>query len=353
MVRFALAICALLVACAILYGWGMAVRRFARTEGGSRAVTVVLGLAVLLPIGGILNLVRLATPAMWLIVGIGLALFILHAKSLRMRWPNQDAAQVEVLLAVGLIALVTGFAVLTQLPPSAFNYHDDFQKYLAHPVRMLATGMLFGSPLSAIGSETLGGLAFLQAFPLLVAPIEYINGVDAILGFLLLMMLGASAGWGRLAPLPGAALAPLLIAFINPQYVNVSSLFTGAALMAAAVMLLADERERFPPSQVALGLIYGGLVALKPIFVLFPLAHLPLAIWSVARMEKSWRTGLVWSLQVGLCSAAALLPWLLLHAPHYFSMQPQPSDPIPPAATPDALHILSITPLAYGATVPA
>ena len=120
-----------------------------------------------------------------------------------MRWPREDAKQVEVLLAVGLITLVIGFAILTQFPPSAFNYHDDFQKYLAHPVRMLATGTLFGSPLSAIGSETLGGLAFLHAFPLLVAPVEYINGVDAILGLLLLMMLGASAGWGRAGALAG------------------------------------------------------------------------------------------------------------------------------------------------------
>jgi hypothetical protein len=349
MVRFFLASCGLLVACASLYGWGMAVRRFARADGGSRPLTMALGLAVLLPIGGLLNLVRLATPvALWLIVGIGLVLFIPHVKSLRMRWPRQDSGQVEVLTAAGLITLVIGVAIFTQLPPSAFNYHDDFHKYLAHPVRMLATGTLFGSPLSAIGSESLGGLAFLHAFPLLVAPVEYINGVDAILAFLLLMMLGASAGWGRLAPLPGAALAPLLIAFINPQYVNVSSLFTGAALIAAAVMLAADDREKSPPSPIALGLIYGGLVALKPIFLLFPLVHLPLTALSIAYTGKSWRAGLVWGLQAGLCSAAALLPWVLLHAPHYLSMQALPTDPIPPAATPDRLHIFSINTLAYG-----
>ena len=352
MVRFGLAICALLVACAALYGWGMAVRRFVHAPNGSRAITMALGLAALLPIGGVLNLVRLATPiALWVTVGIGLVLFVMHARSLRMRWPKEDFAQVEVILAVALIAIVVGFAVLTQLPPSAFNYHDDFHKYLAHPVRMLATGTLFGSPLSAIGSETLGGLAFLHAFPLLVTPLEYINGVDAILGLLLLMMLGASAGWGRFAPWPGAVLAPLLIAFINPQYVNVSSLFTGAVLMAAAVMLTADDREALPPSRIALGLLYGGLVALKPIFILFPLVHLPLAALAVVRSTKSWRAGIVWALQVGLCSAAVLLPWLLLHAPHYLlSMQPQPADAVPPAATIDRLHIFSINPLAYGTT---
>jgi len=215
---------------------------------------------------------------------------------------------------------------------------------------MLATGTVFGSPLSAIGSESLGGIAFLHAFPLLVAPIEYIYGVEAIFGLLLLMLLGASAGYGRLTPWPGALVAPLLIAFINPQYVNVSSLFTGAALMGAATMLLADDRERNPPSQVALGLIYGGLVALKPILLLFPLLHLPLAALSVAQVGKSWRAGVVWALQTGLCSAAALSPWLLLHSPHYLSAQPQPTDPIPPASIPDPLNVLATAPLAYGGT---
>jgi hypothetical protein len=46
-----------------------------------------------------------------------------------------------------------------------------------------------------------------------------------------------------------------------------------------------------------------------------------------------------------------LLPWLLLHAPHYLlSMQPQPVDVVPPAAVVDRLHIFSINPLAYGTT---
>ena len=76
MLRFVLASCGLLVACASLYGWGMAVRRFAHAEGGSRPVTMALGLAALLPIGGLLNLIRFATPvALWLVVGVGLLLF--------------------------------------------------------------------------------------------------------------------------------------------------------------------------------------------------------------------------------------------------------------------------------------
>src|SRR5262249_35092577 len=158
------------------------------------------------------------------------------------------------------------FAVATQLPPDVFNFHDDLQKYFAHPVRQLATGTLLGSPLSALGSETLGGIAFLQSFVVSIFPLQYINGVDAIFGLSLLMILGAAAGWRLMSPLPGALFAPLLIACINPQYVNVSALYIGSCLMATAIMLTVEVQGRAAhrPCPLAMGLIYGGLIALKP-----------------------------------------------------------------------------------------
>jgi hypothetical protein len=87
---------------------------------------------------------------------------------------------------------------------------------------MLATGTLYGSPLSALGSETLGGQAFIHAFILLIAPIQYINGADTIFGLMLLMCLSAAAGWQRFHVIPGALIAPLLIVSINPQLTSLS-----------------------------------------------------------------------------------------------------------------------------------
>lgn len=83
-----------------------------------------------------------------------------------------------------VVALVAVFA------PRAFNFHDDFQKYFAYPTRMLATGTLAGSTLSALGSETLGAQSFLHALVLSVLPIGYINGVDAVFGQFALMVSG-------------------------------------------------------------------------------------------------------------------------------------------------------------------
>ena len=118
------------------------------------------------------------------------------------------------LFAIGTqLPMAMLFAIGTQLPPREFNYQDDLQKYFAHPVRMLETGVLRGSPLSALGSETLGGQAFLHGIVLSVLPIPYINGVDAIFGLFVLLLIAASAAWRRFGIIPGAALAAFLNAF--------------------------------------------------------------------------------------------------------------------------------------------
>ena len=66
----------------------------------------------------------------------------------RVQWRfDYDAkAKVEIASASILIGLATLFAILTQLPPKTFNSHDDFEKYLAYPVRMLKTALCLEVP---------------------------------------------------------------------------------------------------------------------------------------------------------------------------------------------------------------
>jgi hypothetical protein len=137
-----------------------------------------------------------------------------------------------------VISLIIGFTIETQLPPRVFNFHDDFEKYFTYPVRMLQTGTLFGSPLSAIGLETLGGEAVLHGIIINHFPIPYINGADAVFGLLLCLVLVVSVVPRRLPFLPISLLGLLMVFFINPQYVNVSALYLGSAFMMASILLL-------------------------------------------------------------------------------------------------------------------
>jgi hypothetical protein len=354
--QFFLSILSLLAGSIVFYGWGSAVRRVSRAPTGSAPVTVALGVAAVILLGGVANLARVAyAPTLWVIAAAGIVLCVVTLRArpgfglseIRPLWSSGPAATIEFALAAVFIAAVIGFAVVTQVPPDIFNAHDDFQKYFVHPIRMLATGTLFAHPLNALGLQTFGGLAVLHGAVLSLAPLPFINGVDAVFGLLLLLMLAASAGWRRLSPLPGALLGPLLIVMVNPQYVNTSALFLGAALMAAAVMLVSDEREGASPSTIAVGMLYAALVALKPTFGLFALLHLPLSALAVAAAQRSVWVGFGWGWRAALSAAVAFSPWLLLHLPNYLHMRTAPDGPIGDVPAESFGLLFSIKPFFY------
>src|SRR5580704_12490496 len=160
----------------MLYGWGWAARRLLRAKPTTWPATAASGMAALVFLGGVLNLARIAYPwALGCVAGAGVGLgAVAIAKGERPRISLGP-------LAVAVAVLV--FVAVTQLPPRAYNFHDDYQKYFVHPVRMLETGTVFGSPLNDIGLDTLGGQAFLDGFAVRFFPIRYINGVDAAFAF--------------------------------------------------------------------------------------------------------------------------------------------------------------------------
>lgn len=144
----------IVVATLMFFGWGSAFCRLLGIEKPLPA-RIALGLAAVVFIGGILNLARIAYPATLIGVAIsGVALALCTRISFE-RPP---------LIIATLIAAAVIFAIATQLPPNIYNFHDDYQKYFAYPVRMVETGTVYGSPLSAMGLQTLGAQAFLDSF---------------------------------------------------------------------------------------------------------------------------------------------------------------------------------------------
>ena len=319
--KLLVAAAALTLSAFVLRGIGARARRLAGTPGGTWPVSIGLGLSVLVFAGGLLNLARLAAaPGLWALIAAAIAVSALESRrEAPFRLPADAQGRAEIAAAAAVIAAALVFAIHTQLPPTIFNVEDDFKKYFAHPVRMLATGTLAGSPLNSLGLATLGGQAFLHGLVLSLLPIGYINGVDAVFGFLVLMLIGACAGWRRFRPFPGAMLGPLLIAAVNPQYVNVTTLYLGGALMATAVMLVADDREDVAPAPVLLGAVYAALVALKPSFALFMACHLPLCVLAARGKGDSWKSSLAWGARAAAWTVVALAPWLALYAPEYLA----------------------------------
>jgi hypothetical protein len=306
---------------AAFYGWGRLTRHLAGLPDGTWPVSVALGLAVSIFFGGVLNLCRLAYPAILAAIAVaGLALAAMAARRGGVfRWPVSYYA-----LAWGVVvAALTGLMIATQLAPALYNSYDDFQYYFPHAVRMVETGTLYGSPLNALGGESLGGQTFLQGFVVGFFPLKFINAADAVFCFFLCMALAGSPAFGRPALWPAAIVGTLAVFIINPQFVNVASLYSTVLLASALTILSVDPRERgndVPAGwrQAAIpALFYAGAVALKNTGLVF--FGLQFVIFTTASCWAATdrRACLLHAGRIAVLSAVFLAPWLLLYAPYY------------------------------------
>src|SRR5580693_7735221 len=120
---FAASLALIAVAMLMFLGWGWAFSTLLRLEPRTWPTVAALGMATVVFIGGILNLARLAYPAaLAAVVALGVLLAILALR---------DGLSIEpppIIVAI-LIAIILIFSVTTQLPPSVYNFHDDYQKY--------------------------------------------------------------------------------------------------------------------------------------------------------------------------------------------------------------------------------
>ncbi len=276
-----------------------------------------------------LNLFGFAyTGALDAIVVCGWGLCALRARSQRHSLPSHfkgtiaSPARFDSVVLWLLIGTIVIFAIATQLPPRAYNYSDDFQKYLTFPVRMIETGTLYGSALSSIGRETLGGQAVLHSLILAHFSIQYVNGADAVFCLLLCLLMIYSLGAQYRSSLVPTLLSILLLTVINPQYVNTSPLYSISALIMALILTEAGEQDDLKGWEqcrpiVTVVLIYAALIALKPSAVPFA------GLFVILSLTFDWLRGgsilstVLRGLVLFIATMVFISPWILLHLPHY------------------------------------
>jgi hypothetical protein len=335
-----------------LGGMGLVARRIPAIGPLGTALLPAVGLALFIFAGGLLNLAGLAGPLeIWILLAIGMFASLRALASwagARKRWSATGGTAAVVAVAAALLAVT----LASQLAPRAYNWQDDLQKYFAHPVRMLETGTVYGSPLSAIGAENLGGLAFVQGSALVCLPLAGINGVDAVLGLLLCLIPVVALGISRPGLGAVGVLAVASTAIIDPYYVNVSALFLGSALVMASILAsgTAQPGEPFGGGSPALaGLIYAALAALKPTLLLFVAPHLAGVAIAASVAQGSLRAGVRWAVAASACTACFMAPWVLVHLPHYLAPGiPEGADHA--ALEHHALNLLSAEPFETGIT---
>ena len=291
--------------------------------------TIILGLAGLIFLGGILNFAGIAYPLVLdALILSGLGYFSVTSFKawkwrsfvLKIRQFLSKTNIVQFLPPALLIGIVFFFSAFALSLPEAFNFHDDLEKYINHPIRMLSTGSLSGGHLNALGSETLGGQAFLHGFVASHWPIGYVNSVDSVFGLALCLMAVSSAAFSARLPVWYTLLVLALPVFINPQIANISASYTASALMLflfCGIWIELKDRDHSPlpwPHAICMGFVYSALVALKTSFLLLPLLHFSVLLLGLAIYTTRLKEAFSWAIKVVISSIIFLLPWIMIYS---------------------------------------
>jgi hypothetical protein len=352
-----------------LFGWGHLLEKLLGLSLPF-PFTICLGLSGWICFGGVLNLLGIAYPLVldgMVIFGLGyLALTLVRSRSLRKVSEYKSAnCSKDVLLrflpSTVAILVVFIFLAYTVASPLTFNVHDDFEKYLSHPVKMLATGTVKGSLFSALGSETLGGQAFLQGFALAHWPLGYVNTVDTVFAFLLCLMSVLSVSMRRELPFWYIPLVVLVPIFINPQYVNISSLYTASAMIIFLFLSVWMHSEEDKDTVLSwsylafLGLSYAALIALKTFYLLVVITHFVLVFLGIIWVSHSLKNAIKWAMGTAFSTLLFSSPWILVYYSNWItwlsnisSPQAYLSDSGFPRQTAVAIHLLSTEKLFFG-----
>ncbi|HEY5229211.1 MAG TPA: hypothetical protein VIJ19_11765, partial [Opitutaceae bacterium] len=339
----------LLILPAAFTGIGILVRRIPGMGALPPEVLPALGVSAFVLAGGVLNLFRLALPlSVWVLLLAGLAASSHAVWRLRTHPAGIDSGT----RGLGLLALaLAAFTAATQAMPAAYNWNDDLQSYFTHPVRMIETGTIYGSPLSSVGAVSLGGMAFVQCSALVCLPLSSLNGCDAVLGLVLCLIPLVAYGARHPTVRPAVALAIAGTLVIDPFYVNVSALYLGSSLMIAAVLLTgiprAGDGAFTGATPLAAGVLYAALVALKPTFLLFAVLHAALVLVSSGLSQRNLGAGLKWAASALAWACALLSPWVLVHLRHYLASA---APAAPRQIVHQAIDLVGTTPLANGFT---
>lgn len=336
-------------------GWGYVLVRWSGNRNkDSFAFLAVIGIACLIFLGGVLNLVRLAYPvALGILLLSGLTFFVIQYSTNAKMWlatwragslinPEKLKFNLGQVLPIGILITAVGFYALTLLPTAGFNFGDDFYTYLPRPLRMLQTGTLAGNPYEVLGTDSLGAHAFLQGFVLLGFPIEYLQGLEAVFSFALagLLLIAIAKKFNLHWSYTASALLGFIV--INPQSVNVSPIYLGSAfilgIIYASCQLLEQmeksDRDAIPIMTVGiLGLLFAGLLGLKNTFLIFDVAYFTIFFTGLLWISKDKLKILKIGGMVILSAFLVFLPWLALHAANFvtalqIALRPSTSMPV-------------------------
>jgi hypothetical protein len=303
-------------------GWGRSIAILLKLPEQNWSSAAALGLGFTICMGGLLNLLAIVSPASLITyVVCGVALFLLGLKDspknvlheIKLQLATQTPLQKLSLSVIFLLLLLRFFGEAAP-PYYFFQAHDDYQAYLAHPIKMLQTGGIGDDPFSERRLSSLGGQAFLQALPGAMIGPEHFRLMDS--GLALLILLGLTVEFARRQKLPPKSIYLLLLWLLLaiPPDINITTMLVGSVLFFYLFLLLSSQNATaFDPGRMlAIGLTVAAICACKSTLVPAVVMILAFHFLSPAISLKSGRTIPLELALAGVVAVLLLVPWMFL-----------------------------------------
>ena len=354
MINFLISSLFIIVFSVSIHGWGSLVSRICyRDNKVGFAYNCTLGIALLVVIGGFLNISQLAYPSVLHLLLYGGVILTVIAVIRHYRVPlktdehvrmtgNRNAGTdkstqsvrgflaMDSVLFASVILVSFVFLAYNLMPSNSFNIHDDFQVYFVRPFRMLQTGTVGGDPFDVLGLDSLGSLSFIQAFTLLWRDARYLNASDAVVCFLLCIGLIIEVGRELKAKTFFILLAVAILFLINSQYANISSLYSGSLMLLGIAYsylifyrhgsLTKEPLKIVIFSSLPLSLIFVSLLSFKMTYIfiiaLFFITNILLGTVFNPDKKKTLQLHVFCALFIILLIA----PWVVIHLQKYFTL---------------------------------
>jgi hypothetical protein len=317
--EFAFAIvwaCIMLVSFA---GWGRYLGKLVRVQRLPASVACALGIAVVILVGGWLNLLHVIYSGVLIgFIGIGVVLY-LAARDERpdnYRWSSlwvRAPGWSRMLIVLTLVVLVFRVAATVRL--ATYHNYDDGTAYLAFPQKMLDAHQFAPDPFSDRRIiSSLGGSYLLQTIIIVATSLANVGMADRTLG--LLLMLVAIYDLGTIFNLSPQRLAVMgLLAYLVPQETfNLTFCVLPISLLLGmmwAIYATFDQEEVVRWRYAALaGAVGGGLLCLKSTFLPY-IGAVALFPYLTFLWKESKKEALKLPLIAGCAALTIAFPWMV------------------------------------------
>ena len=314
-----------------LAGWG-------RLTGRALKIVVpwaqapTLGMATVLPLGGLLACFEIAyPPSIYALLFVGLLASV--GAALR-HSGNNGFPRLSALSCVSAVMVIINLIFYHN--PTAFNPQDDLLKYFNYPTILAETGTLAPGPFDSLGSETLGGMTILHSFTATILGSRSLLLFDSVIAYACCLAqiiwltkrvgLGHWIRWGIV----------LLFGIADPMLVNISPMYTTSSLLLLSVSIPVIDPKYSASSWIAVALlsvIYAAMVVIKTSAALYVPFHFTalfiICLWPERKHQASLIQKAIRLISAIPISCFVASPWFLLYSKNLLiAFNPRKSETI-------------------------